>query len=937
MATKNYEKENKKRIRRIVKIIIAIIIMLLLIRSCASEFDWTIGKLFGTSSEHEITNESDDVIILNKELKFELQETEINLGDGNYKIGYTYNSINPTKLTCTTSDASIATCYVEDGYVVINPKKPGKVDVFVETETNNKTYKASMKVNIGDINRTLSLSSKSGTIVLSKTNKKIITYNLLNIDGSVTATVNNESLATVKVSDGAIIITAKKAGDCKITVSVVDKNTNKTFKVVYNLKIVNGANDQEIENNKPEAPTNPTSTPTNKPSAEKENNNYLSSISVTNGILSPKFDKRITNYNVNVENDVDKINIAIKKESSKATIKYIFNGKTITNLNNLSLNIGDNTLTIEVKAENGKTKIYTVIINRKQIEKISNYLESLSIDGYKLTPSFNKETSFYSTTVAYNEKEVKLNYTKESDESVVYTTINGNNVDDLSAIQLNDGNNELKITVIDNFEIKRVYIINIYKPVRTIEFYENNYSMYIEQSPYNISYKVLEDGIEINEYELSHIVVNISNFSGTYKLNKGYIAITPSLSDINKTLNIKLNYNDRTSSTNLKIKTNTYYINSPAYEYDVNYVNNTGNKKIIVSNNILHGNITKTAITNGFRLTGTNGAYVDIIANDDLINISYNQESSDNNSIVINVKALTSGTSTITVIGNIFNNEIKRYNIKLNIISKYNVIIDANGGFFDSFTDKYTYLLTKDEEIDLSEFNALKVADADKSLFFKLDSFNTKSDGTGTKYNKNDILTNFTNDITLYAIYTSTSSFEEVKTNERLYLTEVDLFHNEEYYEKYNIDKIIYPGAEGAHVMSLTNNGIGKIRITGINLEEDTLCISDGKCLNIGYSIKSALNFNDPYTYFYGSSNNFEILNKDSNTTHTYGTLTGYHTENNISIDGLEIEMGETKEISILWKWVDIDNELDTAIGKGYETLGSVYTLTVSIDFERIK
>jgi len=130
---------------------------------------------------------------------------------------------------------------------------------------------------------------------------------------------------------------------------------------------------------------------------------------------------------------------------------------------------------------------------------------------------------------------------------------------------------------------------------------------------------------------------------------------------------------------------------------------------------------------------------------------------------------------------------------------------------------------------------------------------------------------------------------------------------------------------------------ISTIKITGINLEEDTLCISDGKCLNIGYIIKSALDVNDPYTYFYGDKNEYKILNKDSNTTHTFGSLTGYHTENNISFDpNLEIEVGETKEISILWKWIEVDDELDTKIGSSVSTLGDTYSLTVSIDFERI-
>lgn len=967
MAARYINKEERKRKRRITVIIMVIIILLLLVRSCSKEFSWTIGRLFGTSSEHEITEESDDIIILNKNLKFNSKEEKITLNDKEYKIDFSYDLINPKEFTCATSDASVATCYVKDDYVIIKPKKTGNIEVFVETKTNNKVYKASMKLTVEDLTRSLTLSSKSGTIVLSKTNEKILTYNLYNIDGDIKVISSDESIATVKVKNGVITITAKKAGNCKITVSIIDKNSNKTYQVVYKLSVVNKASD--IVNNgntssdstsssnpttKPDTPStqptpgatdNPsdtdkpqeTPTETNKPTVEKENNNYLNLIKVNNGNLSPEFNKNTLNYNVSVENNVSNIDVTIKKDSNKAKIKYTYNGNNITSLNNLSLNIGDNTLKIEVIAENNEKRVYTVIINRKQMDNVSNYLSSLSIDGYTLTPSFNKEVSFYSTNVAYNDKEISLNYTKDNSESSVTVTINNNQVTDLSNISLSDGDNRLEITVTDKNQNKRVYVVTIHKPVRTIEFYDNSYSMYIEQVPFNISYKILEDNVEINDYQLNDITVNIANFSGTYKLNKGYLAVTPSINDINKTFNIKLSYNNQTVSTQLTVYKNNYYITSPAYEYDIAYANNSGKKNIIINNNILTGTITKTTITNGFRLTSTNGAYIDVITNDNLVTVNYDSINSSNSSIVINVNALNSGTSTITVIGNIFNSEVKRYNIKLNIIDKYNVIIDANGGFFDAFSDKYTYLVESTDEIDLSEFDALKADDKDNCLFFKLDSFNTNSDGTGTKYNKTDVITNFTKDLTLYAIYTSTSSFVELEDNERLYLTEVDLFHNEEYYEKYNIDKIIYPGAEGAHVMSITNNSTNKISITGINLEEDTLCISSGKCLNIGYIIKSALNVNDPYTYFYGDNTNYQILNKDTNTTHTYGSLTGYHTENNISMNpSIDIEVGETKEISILWKWVEIDNDLDTKIGSSVSTIGNTYSLTVSIDFERV-
>ena len=968
--------ETKKRRRFIVSFIV-IIILLLLIRSCSSEFNWSIGKLFGTSSEHEITDKSELPIILNKNLKFDSKESEISLNDKEYKITFNYKTIKPNEFTCTTSDATVATCLVKDGYVVVKPKKEGKVSLYVETISNKKIYRASMKINVSDIERTLKLSSKSGMIVLSKTNTKIITYNLNNIDGKVKVKSSDEEIATATIQDGVILITGKKSGDVKITVSVLDKNSNKTFKVTYNLTIVDNIiidntvgipdtivpsspsekpNDNEqgeiikpTEPIKPsvpggsDKPTNPDSgetpsEPDDEPSTPvvKDSNNYLKSMTINKGTLNPSFDKNIINYNVDVENNINSISVTVKKDSNKSSIKYIFNNNVVNNLNNLTLNTGDNVLKIEVTAEDNSKRIYTVVINRKE-QLVNNYLSDLSIDGYNITPLFDKETTFYSLNVPYNENSISLNYALEDLNSTGQVFINDSNVVDLSNISLNEGNNVLKIEVTDINGTKRIYEINIHRPVRTISFSNNNYSIYMEQIPYNISYSIYEDGVEINEYDINDINLTLDDFEGTYTLNKGYISVNPVNSDIGKTINMSISYNSRTSNSSFTVSTNSYYISSPALEYDIPYINNVGTKNIIINNNLLQRNITKNDIANGFRLSTNNGAYIDVITNNNLVDIDYDSTNSSNNSLIISVSATGPGESIITVNGNIFNSDINSYNIKLNIIDKYNIIIDANGGFFDSVTTKYEYLVEKTEAIDLSGITALKVDDEENCLFFSLDSFNTNQDGSGTKYNKTDILTNFTSDLTLYAIYTSTSGFETLETNERLYLTEVNLFHNEEYYEKYNIDKIIYPGAEGAHVMSLTNNGIGKIRITGINLEEDTICISERKCINIGYVIKSALNDNDPYTYYYGSSNDYEVINKDLNTTHTTGSLTGYHTENNISIDPyIEIDVGETKEISLLWKWVNIDDELDTIIGNNYSTLGDKYALTVSIDFERV-
>ena len=976
MAKLNNNSESKK-IRRIAMVLIAIFILLLTIRSCSKEFNWTIGKLFGTESHHEINeeNKNKEEVILNKNLYFDMKEDSISLDVSEYKISFSYKTINPEEFTCSTSDATIATCYVKDNYVVVNPKGIGEVTIYVQTKTNNKIYKASMKLNITEGTGALNISSTNGTMVLDKTNKIILTYNLNNIKGDVSVKSSDESIATVTISNGVIVVTGKKPGIIKVTLTVIDKDTNKTYTVTYDVVIKdtvdtssNGNNNSEnVGNTGNDGNTgntgndssagnsgnvgdvgqpgnnsgnidNDSNNQDNKPGVSKDNNNYLEYIKVYSLTLTPEFNKNILNYNVNVENDVNKIGFLVKKDSKKSKIKFIYNNKTTNDISELSLKVGDNILKIEVTSENNEVRTYTVIINRKEevIDPNSTYIKDIIVDGYELQPAFNKDISYYSLNVLYNQQTISMDLKLENPNTIVKYRLNDNEINDLSNLVLRDGNNKLEIEVTLKTRNIRIYIINIYKPVRTIEFSNNSHKIYLEQSPYNISYKVLEDNYETYDYKLSDIEVKLNNFNGTYELHKGYIKLMPTYSDIGKNYNLKITYNNKSSNTKLYITTNNYYINTPALEYDMNFVNNTGNKKIIINNNILDGEITKTNISNGFRLSTENSGYIDIVTNDNLIDIDYDLVNSSNNSIIISVIALHPGNSSITITGNIFGKELSKYTVKLNIIEKYNVIIDANGGFFDSFTDKYTYLVNSNEEINLGELTALKVADEGTCMFYELSSFNSKSDGTGTKYNKSDILTNFNKDLTLYAIYTSESYHHTLSQSERLYLTEIDLFHNEEYYEKYNVDKILYPGSYGAHVMTITNKGIGKIKIKSINLEEDTICVSDRQCLNIGYIIKSALDVNEPYTYFYGSNNNYKILNKDDKTTYSYGTLTGFHTVNNIELDPyIEIDVNETKEISILWKWVDIDNQLDTYIGNNVDTLGNEYSLTLSIDYVR--
>ena len=118
----NKDEEKDKLRRRIMMIVIIILIILSLITSCSctSNFFGRIGELFRNEGDHPITGEDNDPEnIKNKYLKFDTDKMEISLSDSKAKLSFSYRNINPKEFTCTTSDASIATCYVENGYVVI--------------------------------------------------------------------------------------------------------------------------------------------------------------------------------------------------------------------------------------------------------------------------------------------------------------------------------------------------------------------------------------------------------------------------------------------------------------------------------------------------------------------------------------------------------------------------------------------------------------------------------------------------------------------------------------------------------------------------------------------------------------------------------------------------------------------------------------------------
>ena len=172
---------------------------------------------------------------------------------------------------------------------------------------------------------------------------------------------------------------------------------------------------------------------------EKNSNNYLSTLSVAEGSLSPAFDKEEPNYSITVEPHTKSLTITALPEVNTSNVQ-------ITGNSNFS--IGENVVRIRVIAEDNSVNDYFITVTKEGSD--NNYLQSLTIGNIEYT--FDRETPEYEFNV---------------DNSVTSISILGVAEDSLSTVagnktyNLNTGFNEITIKVTSETGIDRNYVVKI--------------------------------------------------------------------------------------------------------------------------------------------------------------------------------------------------------------------------------------------------------------------------------------------------------------------------------------------------------------------------------------------------------------------------------------------------------------------------------------------
>lgn len=177
-------------------------------------------------------------------------------------------------------------------------------------------------------------------------------------------------------------------------------------------------------------------------SRTKSSDNTLSSITVSEGKLSPEFNPTTTSYTVNVGGSIDSIDINATLTNSLASI--------ISGTGVHSLNVGNNNISIIVESESGARQTYNINVIRAKKE--NNYLSSLTVDG-NLVTNFNKDTLEYTLEdVLYTKTSIIIGGVVEDSDATITGT---------GTKSLKTGSNTFEITVTAQNGTTKTYKINI--------------------------------------------------------------------------------------------------------------------------------------------------------------------------------------------------------------------------------------------------------------------------------------------------------------------------------------------------------------------------------------------------------------------------------------------------------------------------------------------
>ncbi len=272
-------------------------------------------------------------------------------------------------------------------------------------------------------------------------------YNAGNVNASIRIRSNENRLSSLSISGGSInfnsntlnYTTTINSNSAVISATKMDSNSTLTGNI-GNVSLNYGTNIFRINVTSETGETRTYTINVTRPDNRSKNNN-LSSLIVTNTDIS--FDKNKTTYNLTTTES--ETQISATKDDTKASVSG--------SLGKFNLNYGLNTFRINVTAEDGSVKTYTINITRQDVRSDNNYLKSLSISNGKI--NFSKNTTTYNVDVENDVESVTISATLDDNKA---SFVNGTGP---RTVNLSLGNNTVYIQVQNEKGELRTYTLNI--------------------------------------------------------------------------------------------------------------------------------------------------------------------------------------------------------------------------------------------------------------------------------------------------------------------------------------------------------------------------------------------------------------------------------------------------------------------------------------------
>ncbi len=176
----------------------------------------------------------------------------------------------------------------------------------------------------------------------------------------------------------------------------------------------------------------------NVPQVTQSSNADLASLKLSQGTLTPEFQADVTEYSVTLEKNVTSVKVEATPADENATV---------SGTGDVSLEPGENTLTVNVSAEDGTTKQYVIKVSVDDAPDVFVEYNGKKLGVLKNLKDTHAPASFEETTVSLEGVDVPAWHSNLSNATIIYMV---------------DENNERNFYLYD--EVKKT-IVSIFKPI----------------------------------------------------------------------------------------------------------------------------------------------------------------------------------------------------------------------------------------------------------------------------------------------------------------------------------------------------------------------------------------------------------------------------------------------------------------------------------------